>query len=261
MKSLFTATALALLAFGSTAHAQEWAWRATLYGWFPNIHSETQSFDAGGGQRVVVETDPGSYLSNLQSGFMGSLEARKGAWSAIGDVIYLNMGDTKSRVKEITGPGGRLAVPLTTRIETDLEGAIVTLAAGYRMTGITDERADLVFGVRHARVKPSLVWDFGVPVGAIGRTGSAEISRNFTDAIVGARGRVRFEGNWFVPYHVDLGAGSSRLTWQAMVGAGYRFGWGEASLVYRALGYEFESDSAISNLRFSGPAIGASFSF
>jgi hypothetical protein len=265
MKSTLCGTALALLALASTVHAQDaaapaWTWRATIYGWFPNIRSETQPFDAGGGQRILIEADPGDYLSNLQSGLMGSIEARKGAWTIIGDAIYLNLGDTKSRVKSITGPRGAIAVPLETRTETDLEGAVVTVAVGYRIAAAR-QPADLVFGLRHGRVEPSLAWDFGVPVGTIGRTGSAEASERFADAIVGVRGRAAFDGPWFVPYHVDLGTGSSRLTWQAMAGVGYRFGWGEASLVYRHLAYDFKSDSAISDLGFSGPAIGASVAF
>ncbi|MDZ7651608.1 MAG: hypothetical protein U5L03_03050 [Burkholderiaceae bacterium] len=265
MKATLRVTALALLAVTATLHvhdaaAQGWTWRATLYGWFPSIRSETQSFDTGGGQRVLIEVDPGSYLSNLQSGFMGSIEARKGSWSFIGDAIYLNLGDTKSRVKSIIGPGGAIAVPLQTRIETDLEGAVVTVAAGHRIAA-AEQPVDLVFGLRHGRVKPSLAWDFGVQVGTLARTESAEAPERFTDAIVGLRGRAAFDGPWFVPYHVDLGTGSSRLTWQAMAGVGYRFGWGEASLVYRHLAYDFKSDSAISDLGFSGPAIGASFAF
>jgi hypothetical protein len=255
------ALALGLAGHAPVAAAQDWSWRATLYGWFPSIHSESQSFDAGGGQHIAVEADPGGYLSHLQSAFMGSVEARRGRWSLVGDAIYLNLGDTKSRATSISGPGGRLAVPLSTRIETDLEGLVVTVAAGYRIGGIAAEGADAVFGIRHARVSPALAWDFGTPVGALARSGAADFTESFTDAIAGLRGRAPLAGHWFVPYHVDLGTGSSRFTWQALAGVGYRFGWGEASVIYRHLAYEFKSDAPISNLTFSGPALGASFSF
>lgn len=208
----------------------------------------------------MVEAAPGGLLSNLQSVFMGSVEVGNGRWSVIGDLVYLNMGNTRSRVTSITGPGGRVSVPVDARAETDLEGGVLTVAAGYRI-GAGDQVADAIIGLRHARVKSSLAWDLTATVGALARTGSSEISERFTDVIVGVRGRAPFAGSWFVPYHLDVGTGTSRLTWQAMAGVGYRFGWGEASLVYRQMGYEFRSDSTISNIRFSGPALGASFVF
>lgn len=34
-------------------------------------------------------------------------------------------------------------------------------------------------------------------------------------------------GQWFVPYHFDIGVGESTLTWQAAVGLGYAFRWGD----------------------------------
>ena len=36
------------------------------------------------------------------------------------------------------------------------------------------------------------------------------------------------ESKWFMPYHGYIGAGSSNTTWQALLGVGYRFAWGDA---------------------------------
>ena len=59
------------------------------------------------------------------------------------------------------------------------------------------------------------------------------------DAIVGLRGRRNIGGEqWFVTYYADVGAGDSDLTWQANVGAGYAFGWGDVVLAYRYLDYD-----------------------
>ena len=45
--------------------------------------------------------------------------------------------------------------------------------------------------------------------------------------------------------------------WQALVGVGYRFGWGETTLALRSLSYDFDDKDA--NLRFTGPALGVTF--
>lgn len=97
--------ALAAPVFAQTAPATSdaWKWRMTLFGWFPSVHTSTQHGLPDGGS-ISAEVDPSGYLSNLQFGFMGTLEARKGPWSVIGDALYLDMGDLKSTVRSISGP-------------------------------------------------------------------------------------------------------------------------------------------------------------
>ncbi len=60
-----------------------------------------------------------------------------------------------------------------------------------------------------------------------------------------------------MPYYLDVGTGESDVTWQAVTGIGYKFGWGEAFLVYRYLDYDFGKQ--IDSLTLSGPAIGVNF--
>ena len=67
------------------------------------------------------------------------------------------------------------------------------------------------------------------------------------------------DGKWFMPYYADIGTGSNQWTWQALLGVGYRFGWGELSLVVRSLSYYFDDDKL--DLRMTGPALGATFNF
>ena len=55
------------------------------------------------------------------------------------------------------------------------------------------------------------------------------------------------------------GAGDSDFTWQAAAGLGDAFNWGEIVGVWRVLDYELDSGSAIAEMEFSGPAIGATF--
>lgn len=60
---------------------------------------------------------------------------------------------------------------------------------------------------------------------------------------------------------LDAGTGSSALTWQGMAGIGYTFKWGNVLLAYRHLYYDQKGDKLVQDMRFSGPALGASFRF
>ena len=64
---------------------------------------------------------------------------------------------------------------------------------------------------------------------------------------------------WFVPYYVDIGTGESNLTWQAMGGIGYSFGWGDVVAAWRYIDYDMKSGKKIESMTFNGPAIAAVF--
>jgi hypothetical protein len=92
--------------------------------------------------------------------------------------------------------------------------------------------------------------------------GSIGKEKDYWDGIVGVRGHVMLgNGRWSVPYYLDAGTGSSDLTWQAMTGLSYAYGWGELLLVFRHLEYDEGSDGFVEDFRFSGPAFGARFRF
>lgn len=238
-----------------------WTWRATVYAWLPSINGTTNFRGLPGGGEIDLETNPEGYLSRLQFAFMGSLEARRGPWSVLGDAIYLNMGNHASRINAISGPGGNVTVPVDTGTTTNLEGFVGMLAGGYAILQQPGARADVLAGVRYARLKSSLDWQLAGPAGVLARSGSAQVTKGLTDGIVGVRGSVDLSDRWFVPWYADIGAGSSRVTWQAMAGIGYRLGWGDVTLAYRHLAYDFHSDRIASDLNFSGPAVALGFKF
>ena len=69
------------------------------------------------------------------------------------------------------------------------------------------------------------------------------------------------ESNWSIPYYLDVGTGSSNLTWQAVLGITYSLRWGDVELAYRHPSYDQSSDKLVQDMRFSGPALGLSFHF
>ena len=71
------------------------------------------------------------------------------------------------------------------------------------------------------------------------RPGSAETGADLWDGVVGVRGRVTLANSaWFVPLYLDAGTGTSKFTWQGLLGVGYAFGWGDLLLVYRQLAFD-----------------------
>jgi hypothetical protein len=121
---------------------------------------------------------------------------------------------------------------------------------------------EVLGGVRYAGLEAELDWQFAGPVGLMPQAGRFSQQVDLWDGVIGVRGKARLgTGGGFVPYYLDAGAGSSKLTWQAMAGIGYTFKWGDALLSYRHLFYDQKDGKLIQQVRFSGPAVGATFRF
>lgn len=71
-------------------------------------------------------------------------------------------------------------------------------------------------------------------------------------------------GGFAIPLYADVGGFGvgSDLTWQLFGGVTYRFNQTvSAALGYRHLDVDYEKDSFVWNVSFSGPVIGALFRF
>jgi len=237
-----------------------WQWRAAVYAWFPNFRS-TANVPIPGGGKVSVDTDPSSYLSNLQFAYMGSLEGRKGRWSFVGDTVYADFDKANPAITSIPVNAANVDLPVPVTAHVDLKGLVATFAAGYALSPSPATRVDAVAGVRYLRLKAVLDAQFNAAVPGLPPPVHVDSTKEFWDGIVGLRGSSELGDNWFVPFHVDVGAGSSRFTWQAFGGVGYHFGWGDAMVGYRHLAYKLHDDGPVSDLAFSGPVVGVAFRF
>lgn len=203
-------------------------------------------------------------IDGLKFAFMGTLDAHKGRWGAFTDVMYLDVGGSKSNTRDWSI--GNIGLPASTSadLQLDLKGLVWTLAGEYRFADDRQWTVDVLAGARQFALKPKLSWtiagDLGpIPVGS--RSGSQEIHADKWDGIVGIKGRYAFgDGNrWSVPFYADVGGGDSKVTWQAAAGIGYAFSWGDLVGMYRYLGYDFKSGNPIHRMTFSGPMVGAVF--
>jgi len=258
------ACALCASALAPCAAAQdtgEWQFAATLYGWLPDIGGHTGLPLGGGG---TIDVDVGTILDNLKMTAQGSFELHKGRWGGFTDLVYLDVGKTGSRTRDVSIGGVPVPATVDTDLQFDLKSTIWTLAGSYRVARYDDSTLDLLAGARLGHIKQELGWTFTGNFGALAPpplTGTASESVDQWDVIVGVRGRVALGANhkWAVPYHFDIGAGDSDLTWQAELGLTYSFGWGDVGAVWRHLDYDLDSSGPIKDLSFSGPAFGATF--
>lgn len=257
---------------------EQWRFQLTPYLWLPTIDGSLKySVPPGSGGNPEISVGPTDWLELLNAGLLLSGNATKGRFGLYGDLVYLSMeskndGRVISVDDTITVPGTRIPIPvsadLSINTRSDLDGLLLSVAGGYQFAA-TDRSSAVVFaGVRLFDVDVSSAWDltaavsvpgFGVVLPSQGQIGQGV---SLVDGIVGLRGQSRLgQGKWTAHYYLDAGAGDSDLTWNAMAGVAYEYGWGDFLIAYRHLAYDQAPDKLLQDFSFSGPGIGARFSF
>ncbi len=249
-------------ATAATEAADSWQFQAVLDGFLPTISGTTTVPQTGSGSGVAV--DASTILNNLKMTFMGAIEARKGSWGAFTDVLYMDLGNSKSGTRALSIGGLPLPADVSANATFDLKGTVWTVGGSYRV--IVDPRRplDVIAGARLLDMRETLDWQLSGNLGPVplpARAGSAAASLSNWDALVGAKGQfsVGAGGEWFVPYYLDVGTGESKLTWQAIGGVGYRFNWGEVIAAWRHVDYQMKSGRQLESVKMDGPMIGAAF--
>jgi hypothetical protein len=264
-RSRHSAAILAVLVLltGRCAYAEQqepWQFAVTPYVWLPSIDA-TLGFQTGGSGGSAA--DMSDVLKYLSGAFFLNAEARKGKWGLSFDLVYCDFTKADSKVTNIVLPGRGNEVPINAGTTTGLTGYMFSLMGSYRLQRSSRASFDLLAGARYTHIGATLDWSFtnlidGLPA----RAGSAEGGADLWNGVVGVRGNIALgSSRWYVPLYLDGGAGTSRFTWQALLGAGYAFSWGDILLVYRYLSFEQGSNQDVQRLSFSGPALGATFRF
>ncbi len=244
------------------SETESWQFGVSIYGWFPDIAGQTSFTQSGGSDEFEIPID--NILDNLEFTLMGTFDVRKGRWGILTDAIYMDVGNSKTGVREASIGGIQVPVDATADVNLDIKSWIWTLTGYFRAVDQTGLTLDVVAGARYLDVKQKVDYDVTGNVESIpapGRSGTAKASLSNWDAIIGVRGRFAFGAQkaWFVPYYLDVGTGDSDLTWQGIAGMGYAFRWFEVAAVWRYLYYDLPSGKAINDMSFSGPAIGMTF--
>lgn len=256
------AAAMLLPVTAGAQDAGDWQFTGSLNLYLPTLSGSSAFPPSGGGSSASV--DIGKILENLKFTFMGSLEARKGQWGAFTDLVYMDVGTSKSGTRALGLGGSDLPVGVAADMRYDLRGLSWTLGGAWRAAARPDYFLDVIAGARLLDIQQSLDWTLTGNIGSVAlpdRTGTRESRLRNWDAIIGVKGRYMFGqgGRWFMPYYVDVGTGDSDLTTQAMIGVGHSFGWGDVVGAWRYLGYEMKSGQGLKDLSFNGPMISAVF--
>lgn len=243
----------------------DWHGSIQPYGWLPGISAQTRyQLPNNGG--TVEQKSNNSIFDYISGAFMLDGTVRKGDWGFYGDIDWVKFSDEEGRFTNVGGQRFGANANLDTRWNT--KGGMVTLAGLYTMAHGQQGYIDLLFGGRYLWLKGNLNWNFNL-TGNAGRvdiddSGHLSNQTHVTDAVVGVRGRWSpfADSNWSFPYYVDIGAGDSDNTYQAMIGVAYGFHWGDIALNYRDVEYKEGSDAKfLKKVELSGPAFSVTWHF
>lgn len=243
-----------------------WRFSVTPYVWLPTIGGDLRYGPRERGT-AHVDVDPQSIVDALKFGITFGAEARYGRFTLATDLLYLNLGNQTSWVRNVEFPGGRVQASANLGTQTSLSNTLWTLAPGYTVLQGAWGNVDIQAGFRvfalSTRTSVQLVSDVTGPrAGEVfARTGRLSASDQVWDGIVGVRGRFNLGHGFYVPYAADVGAGGSNTTWQVQGGLGYSTGWAGVVAGYRYLSYSGTGDTLIRNIHLGGPFIALNMTF
>jgi hypothetical protein len=234
-----------VLAPVAAEESSAWEQQLVIYGWLPTFDG-TLKYQIPG---EPEEESDFSAIDNLDAVFMAAYEVRKDKWSFLTDVIYLGMSGG-----ETVGSG----TLLETAFEEEFTAWLLSFYGGYNTIETGNTTLEIIAGMRYFSI------DVDAKINLPGNrlpTISLSPSVELYDAVIGIKGRVDINENWYIPYLFDIGGGDSDLTWQGQASIGYRFGWGDVLATYRYVHYEKDGLNLVEDFDLYGPKVGVVFHF
>ena len=256
-KTLFTLCVIAM--FSQPVMAQS---ESADDGWDHSLAVYLWGTDIGGSTASGTDIDVGfsTLLDNLNFGAMGAYQGRKGKWSVITNVMYLDVSGDKQL--DLIPPIGGNLINVTTDVSLDLTGLVIELGGGYNLYNDNEGTiVDFVLGARYLDLSTDILLDFDLGASGLGLKVPLSDSGHVLDAIVGLSGKVSIGDRWSMPWGANIGAGDSDLTWSARAGVGFKAAsWVDIDVAYRYLKWDL-GGQLVDELSFSGPMLGAVFRF
>jgi hypothetical protein len=234
--------------FVAAQETEGWQHELTIYGWYAGIDGTVQiPYGPGSGKDYSIDTS--DILDNLSMIFMGGWTSKHNKWSILADVVYM---DVEGGADQIVSASGQ---PVNASVDMDLASWVLHGGVGYDLIQTDGGSLAVIGGVRYLAIDVDVKAGFGGP--------GVELSESdgLVDGIIGLRGAINFNENWYLPYYADIGTGGSDLSYQLFAAIGYRFGWGDIRLGYRHIGYEMDDDFIMKDMDLSGPVMGVGFRF
>lgn len=238
---------MAAPAGAQTAPQDPDAWTFTLspYVWFSGLGGEVTGPHGGD----TFSADFGDIFGTMKFSFMGLAEARRGNFSLVTDIMYLNL----QQGVPVPGHGAYSGGSARTQsVEVSAIG-LYTVAEG------SPGRIELGGGVRGWWFDTELSLDAGrLPA----RTQSA--STSWADPVISARGVLRLSDRLSLTAYGDIGGFGlgSEFTWQAFGTLDYQVTESiSVSAGFRWIHIDYDKGRTDISLDMGGPIIGASVRF
>ncbi|MDX2417680.1 MAG: hypothetical protein QNK19_09500 [Xanthomonadales bacterium] len=227
----------------------DWQLSGAIYFWLPDIKGETDGDD--------VKITLNNILKHLDFMYMGAFGAKKGNWSFLTDVIYMDLEDGS----DMTLIRDKVIQLDVTKIQ--LQAWVATPMVAYDVLHTDRLDVKLLLGARYLWLEGDL--DLKAQGASINQKTSETFSNHAWNGIIGTRGQYELNEKWTMPFHFDVGSGDSDKTWQAYIGLMYKTGKWEIGGGYRYLKWDFDDDDAFGkafkNLSINGPMFGAKYRF
>jgi hypothetical protein len=224
-----------------------WSSSVSPYIWAPGISS---GIDLPGPSITSGSISGSDVLKHVSGAAMISGEVRKGKWGAFGDLVYTELSDKRADVFD------RLDL-INEKTSAAIRLRAITAAATYRIYETDRTQVETLAGLRHLNADVSFTVGVNNPRSYPGNV-------HAWDPVVGVKGRhALLDGSWYIPFYLDFGGqgGRTDTTYQAMLGIGKSFSWGETYLGYKALYYDMKPGALLQKTRLSGFALGVGFNF
>ncbi len=223
-----------------TADAQEWHFSVSPYIWGAGVEGDVGHKRIG---KSHVKLDFSDVARNLDVAFMGLMEARKGPYSILADIMYSDS-TTKTDLP-------------SSRLDTKSKTASGFLGAGYTLLQDGKSHLDVIAGGRMWYSKTTLA----LHDGAIDGTQRSD-NATWVDAVAGMRGHYAMTEHMFLTGWGTAGGGQARFDWDVAGLLGYQFGSTVAVLAgYRAMGVNYQHDGFVYDMVQQGPVIGMTVGF
>lgn len=247
--------------------SDSWRFSVTPYIWAVGVSG---TVGANNGISKTTNLDPSDVISDIKGGAMIATEVHKGEWGFGLDFLNANLGGQPSKTATGVLPNG-VTVNADLSTKSNLKDTAITGALMHTLVSNQKLYLDALVGARYISTTVSVKSNLNVSGTIDGNTvfrknivSYPSMTTNTTDPIIGLKGRYRIaDSTWYVPYYGDIGSGggTSNLTWQALLGVGKAFDWGDLTLAYRALYYDMKSTGSLQKVTFQGVNLGATFHF
>jgi len=220
--------------------SEEWSFTVTPYVWAISLKGSAAPLPPFPAEDF--EASFGDIWKDLNLGFFGVAELRKGKFGIISDVIWADISMD--------------AAPVGGLVEIDSTSVIASLLGAYRV--LEEERGwlDLVVGARGYYI------DTGLDVGPGGIFLTNDHTEGWVDAMGGIRARIELGMGFHAAALLLGGGGGSSSAADIMGRIGYTFTkhW-SAFAGYRFLKIDYKNNGFVWDVEYQGPLVGGSYKF